>query len=53
MCIFSSSWDRPGVLEPIFEKFDMGVGAAAPYTINYWRYHFGEIGADVNYYLNQ
>ncbi len=35
------------------EKFDMGVGAAAPYTINYWRYHFGEIGADVNYYLNQ
>jgi hypothetical protein len=33
------------------EKFDVGAGAAAPYTINYWRYHFGEVAADVNYYL--
>ncbi len=35
------------------EKLDVGVGAAAPYTINYWRYHFGEVAADVNYYLGQ
>jgi hypothetical protein len=35
---------KPGALE-------MNLGASAPYTSNYWMYHFGSITAQGNYYL--
>ena len=34
------------------QKFEAGFGANAPYTSNYWSYHYGSIMGDVNYYLN-
>ncbi len=33
------------------EKFETGVGASAPYTSNYWQYHYGSIAADTRYYF--
>ncbi len=33
------------------DKFEAGFGATAPYTVNYWRYHYGAIAGDVNLYL--
>jgi hypothetical protein len=32
-------------------QYEIGVGATAPYTTNYWRYHQGSITGDLNYYL--
>ena len=32
-------------------KSDVGTGASVPYSANYWRYHYGSIMADMNYYL--
>lgn len=29
----------------------VGTGAAVPYSANYWRYHYGSVMADMNYYL--
>lgn len=34
------------------QKFETGFGATAPYSANYWQYHYGSIMGDVNYYLN-
>ena len=33
------------------DKFEAGFGASAPYSVNYWRYHYGAIAGDVNMYL--
>jgi hypothetical protein len=33
------------------DRYVSGIGATAPYTSNYWGYHFGSIMGDVNYYL--
>ena len=32
------------------QDLEMNVGASAPYTSNYWMYHFGSIMGQVNYY---
>ncbi len=32
-------------------RFEIGGGAMAPYTSNYWSFHSGAIGLDANYYL--
>ena len=29
----------------------VGTGASVPYSANYWRYHYGSVMADMNYYL--
>jgi hypothetical protein len=33
------------------DKFEAGFGASAPYSVNYWRYHYGAIAGDVNLYM--
>lgn len=33
------------------ERLETGVGATAPYTANYWGYHFGSVAGDVNFFL--
>jgi hypothetical protein len=35
------------------QKVEAGFGASAPYTSNYWAYHFGSITGDANYYFPQ
>ena len=32
-------------------KSVVGTGASVPYSANYWRYHYGSVMADMNYYL--
>ncbi len=32
-------------------QYEIGTGASAPYTTNYWGYHVGSITGDFNYYL--
>ncbi|RME27965.1 MAG: hypothetical protein D6798_03460 [Deltaproteobacteria bacterium] len=32
-------------------RFEIGGGAMAPYTTNYWSFHSGAVGLDANYYL--
>ena len=32
-------------------KSVIGTGASVPYSANYWRYHYGSVMADMNYYL--
>jgi hypothetical protein len=32
-------------------QYEIGAGASAPYTTNYWGYHVGSITGDLNYYL--
>ena len=32
-------------------KSVVGAGASVPYSANYWRYHYGSVMADMNYYL--
>ena len=32
------------------DKYEAGFGATAPYSVNYWRYHYGAIAGDVNIY---
>ena len=32
-------------------QYEIGAGASAPYTTNYWGYHNGSITGDFNYYL--
>jgi hypothetical protein len=29
----------------------VGTGAAVPYASNYWKYHYGSVLADFNYYM--
>ena len=31
----------------------VGTGAAVPYSANYWRYHYGAVMADYQYYTGQ
>lgn len=33
------------------DRFEAGVGASAPYSSEYWGYHFGAVNGDMNYYL--
>ena len=33
------------------DKYEAGFGATAPYSVNYWRYHYGAIAGDINLYL--
>lgn len=33
------------------DKYEAGFGATAPYSVNYWRYHYGAVAGDVNVYL--
>ena len=32
-------------------RFEAGAGAIAPYSANYWSFHSGALGLDLNYYL--
>ncbi|MCK6503013.1 hypothetical protein L6R53_06385 [Myxococcota bacterium] len=32
-------------------RFEAGAGAIAPYSSNYWSFHSGALGLDLNYYL--
>lgn len=32
-------------------QYEIGAGATAPYSTNYWGYHVGSITGDLNYYL--
>ncbi|MBN2800351.1 MAG: hypothetical protein JXX28_14520 [Deltaproteobacteria bacterium] len=32
-------------------KLEVNVAASVPYTSNYWRYHFGSIMTQINYYM--
>jgi hypothetical protein len=31
--------------------YSAGAGAAVPYSVNYWKYHYGAVMGDFNYYL--
>ena len=35
------------------DKYEAGFGASAPYSVNYWRYHYGAIAGDINLYMDQ
>jgi hypothetical protein len=35
------------------DKLEAGFGASAPYTTNYWSYHYGAIMGDAIYYLDK
>ena len=32
-------------------QYEIGAGASAPYTTNYWGYHVGSVTGDLNYFL--
>jgi hypothetical protein len=34
------------------DKYEAGFGASAPYSVNYWRYHYGAVAGDINVYLD-
>ncbi len=33
------------------DVYDGAAGASVPYSVNYWRYHYGAVMGDFNYYL--
>lgn len=35
------------------DKYEAGFGASAPYSQNYWRYHYGAIAGDINLYMDK
>jgi hypothetical protein len=41
-----------GITFGLGKKADATLGASAPYTTNYWGYHYGSVVADFNYTMN-